>query len=280
MDAPLFSVIVLSYRSGDFLYTALDSVLAQDYPNVELLVADDGTPDFDRAAVEAYLQANAGANIRHYAVLTSAENQGTVRNFNRALEEARGVYLKGIGADDALYDAHVLTQVSQMFRETGACLLAARVMKCDPALQPVEPLRDKFLRSLPELSPEEVWKRLCVHNDLPAAGMFYTRDFFETYGYYDQHCRLLEDWPAWLRATRQGCQIAFGDFWGAKYRADTGFATGIHPDYLKDKSYTFETEIRPYRRRLGMGRYLLSLGNMRLRDSLTVRKLYGMLFRR
>lgn len=280
MEIPLFSVLLLNYRSGAYLFSALESILAQDYPALELIVSDDGSPDFDAAAVKSFIRSHARDNLKCFLVLTSCENRGTVQNLNIALSRARGTYLKSLGADDALYDTRALTLAAHAVEESGAMLLAARVMKCGSTLSPLAPLHDDFLRALPSLTPREVWQKLCVHNDLPAAGVFFTRAFFDRYGMFDEHYRLLEDWPTWLRITRLGCPITFGDFFAACYRVDSGCATAINDAYLADKRETFAREIRPYRRELGTARYLLSLLNLRMRDSRVVRKLYGYLFRR
>jgi len=42
---PLVSIICLSYNHRDFIAEAINSVLAQDYPNIELIVIDDGSTD-------------------------------------------------------------------------------------------------------------------------------------------------------------------------------------------------------------------------------------------
>ena len=51
MKPPTLSVIVISYQSGDKLYQALESILAQCYEDFELIVCDDGSEHFDQDRV-------------------------------------------------------------------------------------------------------------------------------------------------------------------------------------------------------------------------------------
>lgn len=53
-DNPLVSIVVPAYNYAHYLSEAIDSVLNQDYPNVELLVLDDGSTDHTRDVLEGY----------------------------------------------------------------------------------------------------------------------------------------------------------------------------------------------------------------------------------
>ncbi|MCI8812196.1 MAG: glycosyltransferase [Oscillibacter sp.] len=274
----LFTVVLLSYRSDDYILCAVDSVLAQTDPAVELIVIDDGSPDFSPEEIAAYIEEHRGENVRRVLVLQNPENLGTVRSANRALEQVRGAYVKFLAADDALYDSTVLSR-ARAYLSAGCDMLVGRVMRCGPDLSPAGPFRDGFARSLPGRSSREVWRRLCIHNEIAAPGVFLTREFFRRYGLFDERYRLLEDWPAWLRAARQGAGFLYGDFYAAKYRTNTGSATGLNRDYIEDREKTFQYEIRPYRRELGPIRYLYAWLTLHVRNSALIRKVYGRLFR-
>lgn len=279
-NSALFSIIILAYNNQEYIRCAIDSVLAQDYPAMEIIIADDHSREFDREGIQTYLDAHKGPNVRRTLVYQNPENYGTVKNFNCAIRQAEGRYLKGLAADDALYGPDVLTLARQALDGCGSGIIASRVMKCSPEMEELAPFRDGFAQSLPQRSARETWRALCVHNDIAATGIFFTRDFFDHYGLFDERYRILEDWPTWLRITRLGCRIGFGDFMATKYRANAGSATSVNPLYLADKKQTFETEIRPYRKELGSAAYGKALLNLKVRDSVLVRKIYGYLFRR
>lgn len=77
------------------------------------------------AAVEHQIAQRGGDRLVRYAVLAHAENLGTVASFNRAVQEAKGQYIKVIAADDALYDAQTLSNAARVFQESGAEIIAA-----------------------------------------------------------------------------------------------------------------------------------------------------------
>jgi glycosyltransferase involved in cell wall biosynthesis len=89
--APLISVIIGVYNAERYLAEAIDSVLAQSYSRVELIVVDDGSTDRSGEIADAY-----GDAVRsiHQA------NGGMAASRNRGLEEARGSYLSFLDADD------------------------------------------------------------------------------------------------------------------------------------------------------------------------------------
>ena len=101
----LFSVIIAAYNNAHLLYGAIDSVLMQDYPAVDLIVVDDGSADFPQEDICRYIAENAKANLQHFEVYQNPENLGTVRSINGVLRRSSGAFIKLIAADDALYDA-------------------------------------------------------------------------------------------------------------------------------------------------------------------------------
>ncbi|HHL53227.1 MAG TPA: glycosyltransferase family 2 protein, partial [Flammeovirgaceae bacterium] len=92
---PLVSVICLSYNHAAYVGEAIASVLAQNYPRVELIVVDDGSSD---ASVSAIKQALAGKKDIKFIALQ--ENIGNCRAFNLAWRQAQGDYIIDLAADD------------------------------------------------------------------------------------------------------------------------------------------------------------------------------------
>lgn len=129
MASPLISVIIPAYNCAKYLPEAIDSVLAQDYPRVELIVIDDGSSDDTPRVLAAYhdrltsqRQANGG--------IASARNAG--------YRLASGDFIAFLDADDVFTPGRLRTQMA--------------AFDADPALDCVQGFMEQFIS--PELPPE------------------------------------------------------------------------------------------------------------------------------
>ena len=111
------SVCILTYRS-DFLKLkrTLASVVEQKGCSFEIVIADDGSEDFPRKAIEDDL---ASKGFTAYKILQAPKNQGVVHNVYRAFSHARGKYIKNISPGDYLYSDHVLADMFRFMEESG-----------------------------------------------------------------------------------------------------------------------------------------------------------------
>lgn len=96
MNVPLFSVIVPAYNAAAFLRRCVDSVLGQSYPDLELLLVDDGSVDETLRLCKDYAGRDARARVFHQ------ENRGHTGARNTGLREAAGQYVVFLDADDWL----------------------------------------------------------------------------------------------------------------------------------------------------------------------------------
>jgi glycosyltransferase involved in cell wall biosynthesis len=90
-SAPLVTVIIASYNASKYIVEAVDSILQQSYPNIEIVLINDGSTDDTEEVLAPYM-----SRIRY----TYQENQGIPQTFNRGLEMAQGKYICILGADD------------------------------------------------------------------------------------------------------------------------------------------------------------------------------------
>lgn len=102
-DSPsLVSVIMTVYNGEKYIEKALQSIIDQDYSNVEIIVIDDGSTD------------NTAKIIRQFPTEISyhyQKNSGIATGWNNGVEKARGTYLSFIDSDDIWTDGKLKFQV-------------------------------------------------------------------------------------------------------------------------------------------------------------------------
>ncbi|MBE7414090.1 MAG: GNAT family N-acetyltransferase [Deltaproteobacteria bacterium] len=101
------SIIIPTYNRARLVCLAIDSILAQDYTDYEIIVVDDGSTDGTSKALERY-----SGSIRYIR----QENRGFGAARNRGLDEANGEYLAFLDSDDLWAAGKLSTQVEIMDR--------------------------------------------------------------------------------------------------------------------------------------------------------------------
>lgn len=96
MDDPMVSVIIPVYKAEQFLDECLNSVISQDYPALEIILVDDGSPDSCPEICDRYAEAYDNIKTIHQS------NQGPGMARNVGLETATGKYIAFVDSDDCL----------------------------------------------------------------------------------------------------------------------------------------------------------------------------------
>lgn len=243
----LISVIVLSYKSPA-LYEALDSVLVQDYNNIQLIVYDDATPDLIVETIEGYISDKITANIKESIVVRNNENQGTVRSLNSAISRAEGEIIFTLAGDDCFADSSVLSEWTTAFKDSSADIMTAYCEEYDitmthcigkrPYIKQAELLKNRSARELFELYLQEFF--------VPGCCIARTKKFIDKHGLHDERFRLIEDTPMVLKIWSRNENIGFWDRVAVKHRIG-GVSTPENTNiaYENDLQNIFELIIKP-----------------------------------
>lgn len=103
MIKPLISVIMPAYNSAAFITEAIESVLSQEYENLELLVVNDGSVDHTEAVIKSF----ADNRIRYFY----KENGGVSSARNKGLLEMKGEYFCFLDADDVFTNVSISSRL-------------------------------------------------------------------------------------------------------------------------------------------------------------------------
>lgn len=120
--SPLVTIMIPTYGQAEILSRAIESALAQDYPRLEVIVADDASPDDTASTVRRYAS---DARLRY---LRRPTNLGRTANYRATLAgEARGAYVLNLDGDDWLSDPHYVTDAMGLVaNEPGLALVFGR----------------------------------------------------------------------------------------------------------------------------------------------------------
>jgi glycosyltransferase involved in cell wall biosynthesis len=108
MQTPLVSVICLCYNHASFVEEAIQSVLAQTYTNIQIIVVDDASTDNSVAVIRDTILRSGRMDIQF---LPLPENIGNCRAFNRGLALAKGEYIIDLATDDFMVPERIERQV-------------------------------------------------------------------------------------------------------------------------------------------------------------------------
>jgi glycosyltransferase involved in cell wall biosynthesis len=180
-DGPLVSIVIPTYNRAAYLGEAIESVLAQDYAPIELIVIDDGSTDDTQAVLERYA-GRCRCEVQ--------ENQGQSRTLNRGWQLARGEILGYLGDDDCLRPGAVAALVRALMADRDAVMAYGDYSLIDSASRII---RQIVFRPRPYV---EMVRDLRV---MPGPGALHRRAALMAAGPWDPEFRLTPDLDFYLR---------------------------------------------------------------------------------
>jgi glycosyltransferase involved in cell wall biosynthesis len=185
-SVPTVSIVIPCYLQARFLSDAIESALAQDYPAVEVIVVDDGSPD---DAV--------GVATRYPVRYLRQENRGLSGARNAGLRDATGDLILFLDADDRLLPDAVRRGADALAARPEWAFVFGRYRMISADGVPEEPVER------PGVS-EDGYAWLLRYNWIGMHGtVLYRRGVLEAVGGFDESLRAAEDYQAYLRLARQ-----------------------------------------------------------------------------
>jgi glycosyltransferase involved in cell wall biosynthesis len=188
------SVVVPTYNAAHSLPRAIESIRAQAWPELEIIVVDDGSRDHTQAVLTSL-----ASDDLH--VITE-ENRGPGAARNRGIEIAHGKWVAFLDADDIWLQGKLQAQMDclQKDQSLGFCY-ADSVKRTTDGTEKVHKSRRHSGSIFPDLlfGPQFGTPTIIVR-----------RDCFEQTGLFDPELRTGEDWDLWLRlsASYRGCHLS------------------------------------------------------------------------
>lgn len=193
---PLVSIICLSYNHEDYVVEALNSVINQTYPNIELLIADDCSTDNSVEKIQNWLQ-------YYPKVYFSAnkKNLGNTKTFNQLAKKAIGEYIIDLAADDVLLPNCVEKQI-ETFQKTKFKNLGIVYGNIIEINQDGTFLRN-YYTELDDPKSGDIYSMVIGRTTkICSVSSMVKKSVFEQLGYYDEELTY-EDLDLWIRASRR-----------------------------------------------------------------------------
>lgn len=200
MFQPLVSIVIPLYNGSNYVAHAIECALAQTYPNVEIIVVNDGSTD-EGAGREICL--SYGDRIRYF----EKENGGCSSALNYGIRQARGEFISWLSHDDlydadkldvqvAFYEAHGLDPQKTMISNGGRLV--------DENGNPIyRPNRAKtgFLDSA------DMFKHLLSDGDFNGCGLLIPKALLDDSAYFREDMRFVLDWNLWQKLAIKGANV-------------------------------------------------------------------------
>lgn len=254
---PLFTIGVLAFNNYCYIKEAIDSILKQTYSNIQLIVSNDGSSDFNEDELEDYIKNKKRENIKDYVIKNHQENQGTVKNINYVLSQAKGEFFMVLAADDALYSNNVFERFVSEFERLDDThfIVSAKTAMCGNDLSDIvffEP-QAEGIKAIKTFSPQEMFSRLSHTFTIPTTSSCYKMELYNSMGLYDEEYYIIEDAPLYIKMARLGYKFHWIDDMIAARHRDGGISHGnvlnlseAYRKYRYDEIILFKKEIFPY----------------------------------
>ena len=217
---PLVSVPVITYNSSKYVLETLESIKAQTYQNIELIVSDDCSTDNTVEICRKWIEENKERFIRT-EIITSEINTGVSANGNRGRNACRGEWIKGIAGDDLLMPNCIQEYIDYVNKNRDQYFVFAKIEPFGSTSEMHTIYETSvFDSSFFDLKNEEQLERLIfTGNCIPASTCFYNRNkAIENEIINDERIPLLEDWPKWIKVLERGLKLGFINKKLIKYR--------------------------------------------------------------
>ena len=227
------SVVIPSYNQADYLAATLESVCAQDHPDIEVLVFDGGSTDGSVDILRQWTGTAGGAPVRW----VSQRDGGQADAINQGLRASTGDVLAYLNSDDVYYPG-ALAAVAGHFGSRPDCLALygrAHHLNADGSIM------DKY--------PTEPWNydRLLETCFLCQPAVFWRREVMARFGLFDDALRYALDYDYWLRVGRHVPFEYLPDHYlaGSRLHGDTKTLSQRVPVHLETGLGGEETRVAP-----------------------------------
>jgi glycosyltransferase involved in cell wall biosynthesis len=197
-ELPLVSVVMPAFNCARYIDEAIQSVLCQDYRNLELIVVDDGSTDGTYERAVSY-----GGCVK----VLQQRNQGAGAARNRAVLESKGDILAFLDADDVWLPGKLKAQVTHLQRNPDVGVVYGRWADWLPQTDGSFSLAASYATPFDDEGVDETWSgwlypRILLSSLIHIISAIIPRAVYDRVGGFDEGLRTGQDYDFWIKVTR------------------------------------------------------------------------------
>jgi len=255
---PLVSVLIPSYNHAKYISSCLDSILSDGYPNLEVIVLDDGSTDETYRLAAEWFDFHGGQLSSH--ILMRQDNKGVAKTLNNLLRVFKGEYFVLLASDDMLLKGGIEVRLATLESTPKALAVCADAIGIDEVGRETcnSILVEKFHASVGALvncrtRPYELILNWCI----PGPVFLAKREVLKKIGYYNEIFRI-EDRDYYLKLIAIDA-LAFTPNKVAAYRLHGAASTGTRKRQIEVGQEVMRIELHNLRIFQGLKRVALWL---------------------
>jgi glycosyltransferase involved in cell wall biosynthesis len=193
---PLVSVICLSCNHEAYVVEALNSVINQTYPNIELLIADDYSTDHSVGIIQKWLENNPNVFF-----LANEKNLGNTKTFNQLAKKAKGEFIIDLAADDILLPNCIEKQITafQNSKYKNLAIVYGNLIEMDENGNFIS----NYYTEKDHPKSGDIYKMVVGRTTkICSVSSMIKKSVLEKLGFYDENLAY-EDLDLWIRTSRE-----------------------------------------------------------------------------
>jgi len=179
---PVVTIVTPSYNHGHFIRATIESVLSQDYPNVEYIVMDGGSTDQTASVVRDYASR---------LTFVSQRDRGQSHAINEGFHRGAGEILAWLNSDDVYLPGAISTAVRAFSSNPASGMVYGEGYVID---------RDGKLQGrFPHTRPFDLWRLVYLSDYILQQAAYFRRSALDRVGYLDENLHYSMDWDCFIR---------------------------------------------------------------------------------